>query len=68
MLVCSLGGGCFEASIMIVEDGIFEVIGQSGDNYLGGDELITEMGLFFLSNIYKKLELIIHRIKDLCKA
>lgn len=37
-LVYDLGGGTFDVSILRLNRGIFEVVGVSGDTYLGGDD------------------------------
>jgi molecular chaperone DnaK len=36
--VFDLGGGTFDVSILIVEEGVLEVVAVSGDNFLGGDD------------------------------
>src|SRR6202163_909976 len=38
ILVCDLGGGTFDVSILDVGDGVFEVHSTSGDTHLGGDD------------------------------
>ena len=38
ILVCALGGGSFDVSILDLADGVFEVLSTSGDNHLGGDD------------------------------
>merc|ERR1711985_139333 len=38
ILVFDLGGGTFDASILEVGDGVFEVLSTSGDTHLGGDD------------------------------
>src|SRR5438477_738179 len=37
ILVCDLGGGTFDVSVLGIGDGVFEVKATSGDNHLGGD-------------------------------
>jgi heat shock protein 5 len=36
ILVFDLGGGTFDVSILIIDQGVFEVIGTHGDTHLGG--------------------------------
>ena len=36
ILVFDLGGGTFDVSILVIDDGVFEVIGTNGDTHLGG--------------------------------
>jgi molecular chaperone DnaK len=38
LFVYDLGGGTFDASLITITDGIFEVIGTNGDSHLGGDD------------------------------
>lgn len=38
-LVCDLGGGTFDVSVVDVEGGIFEVLATTGDAFLGGDDV-----------------------------
>jgi molecular chaperone DnaK len=38
ILVFDLGGGTFDVSVMVVGEGIFEVLSTSGDTHLGGDD------------------------------
>lgn len=38
VLVYDLGGGTFDVSILELENGTFEVLSTSGDNFLGGDD------------------------------
>lgn len=40
-LIYDLGGGTFDISILKMSKGIFKVIGVSGDNHLGGDDIDT---------------------------
>ncbi|QCI21867.1 Fe-S protein assembly chaperone HscA [Buchnera aphidicola (Hyadaphis tataricae)] len=53
VLVYDLGGGTFDASVLKLNKGIFEVLATSGDSSLGGDDFD-----FALANyIYKKSKL-----------
>eukprot|EP00958_Prasinococcus_capsulatus_P017491 scaffold1973_cov399-Prasinococcus_capsulatus_cf.AAC.22 len=38
LLVYDLGGGTLDVSLMEVDEGLFEVLGSSGNEYLGGDD------------------------------
>ncbi len=38
ILVYDLGGGTFDVSVVVVEDGVVEVLSSTGDNHLGGDD------------------------------
>jgi len=38
-VVCDLGGGTFDVSVVDVEDGVFEVLATAGDSFLGGDDV-----------------------------
>ncbi len=38
ILVYDLGGGTFDVSVVLVEDGVVEVLASTGDNHLGGDD------------------------------
>ncbi len=38
-LIADLGGGTFDVAAVDVEEGIFEVLGTSGDPFLGGDDV-----------------------------
>jgi heat shock 70kDa protein 1/2/6/8 len=38
VLIFDLGGGTFDVSLLRIEDGLFEVVGVSGDTHLGGED------------------------------
>jgi len=38
-VVCDLGGGTFDVTVLRLEDGLFQVLGTGGDTLLGGDDL-----------------------------
>jgi molecular chaperone DnaK len=38
-LVCDLGGGTFDVSLVDLEGGLFEVLATTGDPFLGGDDV-----------------------------
>ncbi|KAH3758540.1 heat-shock protein 70 [Pelomyxa schiedti] len=48
ILVFDLGGGTFDVSLLLIDDGVFEVLATNGDTHLGGsdfDQRLTEYGL-----------------------
>lgn len=42
-LVFDLGGGTFDVSVLDYFDGVTEVRSSAGDNYLGGEDFVTEL-------------------------
>ncbi|XP_030853513.1 heat shock 70 kDa protein IV-like isoform X1 [Strongylocentrotus purpuratus] len=38
VLIFDLGGGTFDVSILVIDEGIFEVISTAGDTHLGGED------------------------------
>ena len=38
ILVWDLGGGTFDVSILVLGDGVFQVLSTNGDTHLGGDD------------------------------
>lgn len=53
IMVFDLGGGTFDVSILEIEEGVFDVLGTSGDNHLGGDNFD---------------KMIVDWLKDICKS
>jgi molecular chaperone DnaK (HSP70) len=37
ILVFDLGGGTFDVSILVLDQGVFEVLATNGDTHLGGN-------------------------------
>lgn len=54
VLVFDLGGGCFDVSILTVEEGIFEVKSTSGDTHLGGRDFVLRAADFLSERILKE--------------
>ena len=46
ILVFDLGGGTFDVSVLDIGEGLFEVLGTAGDNYLGGDDFDLALALW----------------------
>jgi len=38
ILVFDLGGGTFDVSVLIIENGVFQVVSTHGDTHLGGED------------------------------
>lgn len=38
ILVYDLGGGTFDVSVLVIDDGVFEVLATNGDTHLGGED------------------------------
>jgi molecular chaperone DnaK len=53
ILVYDLGGGTFDVSILEIGDGVFEVLGTSGNNRLGGDDFDQRI-IDYLADEFKK--------------
>lgn len=47
-LICDLGGGTFDVSILELFEGIIEVKSVAGDNYLGGEDFTEILTNYFL--------------------
>lgn len=72
--VYDLGGGTFDISILEINDGVFKVLGTSGDTFLGGDDfdnlLIDHVAERFLEK--EKIDLrgnpmSLQRLRDACE-
>ncbi len=38
VLIFDLGGGTFDVTLLIIDDGVFEVKATAGDTHLGGED------------------------------
>lgn len=71
--VYDLGGGTFDITILLLEDGVFQVRSTGGDSALGGDDmdraLAEELGaLFELSDSARQKPEVIRALLDLARA
>ncbi|NLK77648.1 MAG: molecular chaperone DnaK [Clostridiales bacterium] len=55
IMVCDLGGGTFDVSIIEIGEGVIEVLSTSGDNRLGGDDFDQKITDYMLAE-FKKTE------------
>merc|ERR1711892_1542020 len=54
VLIFDLGGGTFDVSVLIIEDGIFEVKSTAGDTHLGGEDFDNRMVDHFVNEFKRK--------------
>eukprot|EP00467_Chlorarachnion_reptans_P019215 CAMPEP_0114498984 /NCGR_PEP_ID=MMETSP0109-20121206/7168_1 /TAXON_ID=29199 /ORGANISM="Chlorarachnion reptans, Strain CCCM449" /LENGTH=655 /DNA_ID=CAMNT_0001676507 /DNA_START=238 /DNA_END=2205 /DNA_ORIENTATION=+ len=52
-LVYDLGGGTFDVSVLTIDQGVFEVLGTSGDTHLGGEDFDQRV-MKYLTKVVKK--------------
>ncbi|KAG4066104.1 hypothetical protein HA402_001351 [Bradysia odoriphaga] len=53
ILVFDLGGGTFDVSLMVIENGVFEVVATSGNTHLGGEDFDQRVMDHFIE-LYRK--------------
>jgi len=51
ILVYDFGGGTFDVSILVIEDGVFEVIATHGNTHLGGDDIDLAIVKYWATNV-----------------
>ena len=61
ILIFDLGGGTFDVSLLMIEDGIFEVKATAGDTHLGGEDLDNRVVSHFVKEFKRKHK---HDISD----
>uniref|UniRef100_A0A4W5PFZ1 Heat shock protein family A (Hsp70) member 1B n=1 Tax=Hucho hucho TaxID=62062 RepID=A0A4W5PFZ1_9TELE len=54
VLIFDLGRGTFDVSILIIEDGIFEVKATAGDTHLGGEDFDNRLVSHFVEEFKRK--------------
>jgi len=63
ILVYDLGGGTFDVSVLMIDEGIFEVLATNGDTHLGGEDFDQRVMDYFLKLIKKKHSMDLSRNK-----
>lgn len=53
IVVVDLGGGTFDCTLLVIQDGIYQVLATSGDLHLGGEDFDSRM-VDFLSQEFKR--------------
>jgi len=54
ILIFDLGGGTFDVSLLVIEDGVFEVKATAGDTHLGGEDFDNLLVNYFAQEFKKK--------------
>eukprot|EP00062_Callorhinchus_milii_P025939 gi/632987487/ref/XP_007882586.1/ PREDICTED: heat shock cognate 71 kDa protein-like [Callorhinchus milii] len=54
ILIFDLGGGTFDVSVLVIENGIFEVKSTAGDTHLGGEDFDNQMVNHFIREFKQK--------------
>merc|ERR1711998_605762 len=54
ILVCDLGGGTFDVSLLTIDNGVFEVVATNGDTHLGGEDFDQRVMQHFIKMFKKK--------------
>ncbi|CAF1419894.1 unnamed protein product [Rotaria sordida] len=54
VLVFDLGGGTFDVSLLILDDGTFEVLATNGNTHLGGEDFDLRVMEYFIESFKKK--------------
>ena len=54
ILIYDLGGGTFDVSILVINDGIFEVKSTNGNTHLGGEDFDANMVNYFVKEFKRK--------------
>ncbi|MCS7243315.1 MAG: molecular chaperone DnaK [Candidatus Calescibacterium sp.] len=53
IVVFDLGGGTFDVSILEIGEGIYQVLGTAGDNFLGGDDWDERIMNWIINKFYE---------------
>tara|TARA_B100000674_G_scaffold86293_1_gene59791 strand:+ start:209 stop:2110 length:1902 start_codon:yes stop_codon:yes gene_type:complete len=54
VLIFDLGGGTFDVSLLVIEDGVFEVKATAGDTHLGGEDFDNMLMKHFVDEFKRK--------------
>ncbi|CBZ55124.1 Heat shock protein 70 (Precursor), related [Neospora caninum Liverpool] len=56
ILVYDLGGGTFDVSVLVIDNGVFEVLATAGDTHLGGEDFDQRVMDHFIKVVKKKYD------------
>ena len=54
VLIFDLGGGTFDVSLLVIEEGVFEVKATAGDTHLGGEDFDSKLVEYCCADFLKK--------------
>ncbi|CAJ0959929.1 unnamed protein product, partial [Mesorhabditis belari] len=54
VLIFDLGGGTFDVSVLVIDNGLFEVKSTAGDTHLGGEDFDNRMVNHFVAEFQRK--------------
>lgn len=54
ILICDIGGGTTDFTVLVLSEGIYEVKATSGDNHLGGEDFDNRLVLHLVDEIKRK--------------
>ncbi|MBK8721961.1 MAG: Fe-S protein assembly chaperone HscA [Saprospiraceae bacterium] len=66
--VYDLGGGTFDISILILEDGVFEVLSTNGDTNLGGDDIDQLIVQHFANQLNESNKTKFHELRTIAET
>ncbi|MEN3015153.1 MAG: molecular chaperone DnaK [bacterium] len=64
IVVFDLGGGTFDVSILEIGDGVYQVLGTAGDNFLGGDDWDERIMNWIINKFYEEYSIDLRIQKD----
>jgi heat shock protein 5 len=63
VLVFDLGGGTFDVTLLVIDNGVFEVLATSGDTHLGGEDFDQRVMQYFIQKMQDKSDVDISKDK-----
>ncbi|EDR24595.1 heat shock 70 kDa protein, putative [Entamoeba dispar SAW760] len=54
VLIFDLGGGTFDVSVLVIDEGVFEVKATNGDTHLGGEDFDNRLVNYFIEEFKRK--------------
>lgn len=63
VLVFDLGGGTFDVTLLVIDNGVFEVLATNGDTHLGGEDFDQRVMQYFITKMQNKDDIDISKDK-----